>query len=281
MRIEEALEKFQVQLAGDGRSEHTRLQYERHVRLLARWLAPRDRIEEITHEDLARFLASPAARGRRGGGEQRATTVNALRSSMRGFFGYLAASGALERDPSRLIRRARCGASPPRTLSPQDQERLLTVLRIVDGGRDYALFHLLLGAGLRIGSALALDVRDVDLERGEVHVRTTKGDRPAVVLLPREVRDHLRAYLAGRTERPLFPGVSTRHANRRLKFWLGKAGIQASASPHTLRHSFAMRVYAKTGDLLVTQAALGHASIASTCVYARADQQRLRAVLGA
>jgi site-specific recombinase XerD len=42
-----------------------------------------------------------------------------------------------------------------------------------------------------------------------------------------------------------------------------------------------MRVYGRTGDLLVTQAALGHASIASTTVYARCDRERLRAALGA
>jgi site-specific recombinase XerD len=42
-----------------------------------------------------------------------------------------------------------------------------------------------------------------------------------------------------------------------------------------------MRIYLATGDLLVTQAALGHASIMSTTVYARADRKRLRTVLGA
>jgi site-specific recombinase XerC len=42
-----------------------------------------------------------------------------------------------------------------------------------------------------------------------------------------------------------------------------------------------MRVYQASGDLLVTQAALGHASILSTTIYARADRERLRAVLGA
>jgi site-specific recombinase XerD len=42
-----------------------------------------------------------------------------------------------------------------------------------------------------------------------------------------------------------------------------------------------MRVYQATGDLLLTQAALGHASIQSTAVYARADRERLRGVLEA
>ncbi len=157
----------------------------------------------------------------------------------------------------------------------------MTVLRLQNGGRDFAVFHLLLGAGLRIGSALALEVGDLDLDRGEVYVRKAKGDRPTVLVLPAAVRDHLGAYLAGRVEGLLFPGMSPRHANRRLRYWLARAGVRGSASCHSLRHSFALRVYGKTGDLLVTQAALGHASIASTTVYARASRERLRDALGA
>jgi hypothetical protein len=40
-----------------------------------------------------------------------------------------------------------------------------------------------------------------------------------------------------------------------------------------------MRIYGKTGDLLITKAALLHRSIASTLVYARADEERLRRAL--
>jgi site-specific recombinase XerD len=279
MKIEDALAMFTLQLEADGRSPHTRDQYARHVRSLARWHdGP---IETITHEVLARFLVAPEARLRPDGKPRKATVVNALRSSLRGFFAYCSGCGILQRDPSRLIRRARCGPPPPRTLSPEDQQRLLTVLRVVDGGRDYALFHLLLGAGLRIGSALALNAGDCDLERGEVHVRRAKGDRRAIALLPRGVRDHLRQYLAGRTEGPVFPRMTARHANRRLKYWLAKAGIEAMASPHTLRHCFGQAVYNRTHDILLLQTALGHASVVSTAIYARADRERLRAVLGA
>lgn len=279
MRISDALEEFLLQLDADGRSSHTRDQYERHVRALARWHS--GPIEAVTHETLARFLVSSEVRLRPDGKPKKATAVNALRTSVRCFFAYLAASGVLERDPARLVRRARCATPPPKALAPDDQERLLTVLRLQDGGRDYALFHLLLGAGLRIGSALALEVGDLDLDRGEVHVRKAKGDRPTIVLLARDLVDHLRGYLADRVEGPLFQGMGPRHANRRLRHWLARAGVSGPASCHSLRHSFAMRVYGKTGDLLVTKAALGHASIASTTVYARADRERVREALGA
>ena len=105
MRIEAALERFLVQLQADGRSIHTRKQYQRHIRLLARWardVGPRgDELETLGHEDLARFLASPAATGRVGGGEKLATSANCLRSSLKGFFGYLHRAGYIPHDPSR------------------------------------------------------------------------------------------------------------------------------------------------------------------------------------
>src|SRR6185436_19595488 len=96
------------------------------------------------------------------------------------------ASGVLARDPARLVRRARCRPPPPRALSEDDQRRLLHVLAAAEdaeGQRDHVLFATMLGTGIRVGSAVALDVTDVDLERGELALRTAKGGRLAVVVL--------------------------------------------------------------------------------------------------
>jgi len=287
MQIEEALAQFLLQLDADGRSPHTRAQYERHVRLLARWYG--GPIEEVTHQDLARFLVSSEARLRPDGKPKKATAANALRGSIRCFFGYLATSGVLPRDPARLVRRARCAPPPPRGLSPEDQERLLDVLSQAtdpEERRDLVLFTTMLRTGIRVGSAVALDAVDLDLGGGELHLRTTKGNRPARVLVPREVAELLRRYLDGRTAGPMFPGrhgerLTTRHVARRFKGWLPRAGINRAASPHSLRHSFATSLMACTGSIALVQAALNHASPASTACYARVSQDLLREALGA
>ena len=69
------------------------------------------------------------------------------------------------------------------------------------------------------------------------------------------------------------------HTNRRLAQWLRAAGVTRPASAHSLRHAFAMRVYAKTGDVLIVREALRHRSIASALSYARVDSERLRRVI--
>src|SRR5687767_8652236 len=122
MHIDEALQLFLTQLEADGRSPHTIGQYRRHVRLLAAWAHHARHgasVGEIGHELLARFLASPQARLRGDGGRRAAGTGNALRSSLKGFFGYLHKAGYIATDPARLIRRARTGTPPPRGLTAE------------------------------------------------------------------------------------------------------------------------------------------------------------------
>ena len=72
--------------------------------------------------------------------------------------------------------------------------------------------------------------------------------------------------------------ISIRQVQRRFAAWFAMAGID-QRTVHSLRHSFACRLLAKTGNLALVQSALGHASIASTCVYARIDRSAVRAAL--
>ncbi len=290
MKLEGALARYVTQLQADGRSPHTINQYRRHIGLLAAWIRERGHcrvIERIDHELLAQFLSSAAARERSDGRTKRATTANALRTSLRTFFRYAHAGGYIRSNPAHLIRRAICGLPPPRGLSDEETNRLLVALAFDpcrEARRDHALFALMLGSGIRLGSALGLEVGDVDLERGELTLRRTKGAMPTTIPLARAVRDHLSAYLDGRAGGPVFPGrngepLSARHVQRRLVRWCQIAGIGRHVKPHDLRHSFAIRLYKRTRDLLLVQAALRHRSIASTTVYAQCDDERLREML--
>jgi site-specific recombinase XerC len=207
---------------------------------------------------------------------------------LRGFFGYLLQAGVVREDPTRLVRRAICSPPPPRALSDDEARRLLDALAAADGReaqRDHALFHLMLATGIRLSSAVALDVNDVDLDRREIQIRTAKGNRPATVYLGDAITEHLREFLADDSGGALFTGyagrrISHRHAQRRFTMWLGKAGITRHVSPHALRHRFALDLYARTSDVLLVKEALHHRSITSTLVYARADAERVRRAMG-
>ena len=101
MKVKNGLEKFLIQLDADGRSPHTIAQYARHVRLFSHWsrdVGHSRVLIEITHEDIARFFTSPQARTRPDGGVKKASSANALRSSMKGFFQYLHRAGYIVQD---------------------------------------------------------------------------------------------------------------------------------------------------------------------------------------
>ena len=290
MHLQDALGQFQVQLRADGRSVHTRMQYERHVRALAAWLAGGEHaadIESLTPAAIAAFLASDAATGSARGGSKKASSANAMRTSIRCFSRWAHEAGLVAANPARLLRRARCAPPPPKGLHADEQARLLEVLTEAKGQaaeRDRVLITLLLYSGIRIGSANALDIEDFDLVHGEVYLRSTKNNRPASVVLPAVLAGDLQQFLDGRGDGPVFLAngsrVSVRHAQRRIAGWFGASGI-TGRSPHSLRHAFASELLHKTGDLRLVQNALCHASIASTTIYAQVDRGRLRAAIRA
>lgn len=290
MDIRDALEAFLVQLAADGRSGHTSKQYARHVRRLIGWLTTQRRstdLSDLTPAVVASFLASTDATTSARGGAKKATSTNALRTSLRCFLRWAHDAELAPSNAARMIRRARCSPPPPRGLHDDEQRRLLAVLAQAKGTeelRDRALIELLLGTGIRIGSAIALNVEDLDLAHGELTVSSTKNACPTRTLIPKTTAEHLRNWIGDRKTGPLFTTngrrMSIRHAQRRVTAWMQAAGI-TGRSPHSLRHAFATRLLSQTGDLRLVQAALGHRSIASTTVYASVAPERLRMALQA
>ncbi|MEO6594319.1 MAG: tyrosine-type recombinase/integrase [Planctomycetota bacterium] len=290
MHLQDALGQFQVQLRADGRSEHTRRQYQRHVVALIGWLAKHGRpadLASITPTVVAEFFSGDEARLSARGGPKKATSANAQRTSLRCFLRWAHESGLTSTNAARLLKRARCAPAPPRALHADEQKRLLDELanaRGPEAERDRVFVALLLGTGVRLGSALALDVGDIDFAHSEIALRTTKNNRPTTAFVPTGVATQLKAFVGGRVNGPVFLAgehrVSMRHMQRRLAGWLAKAKV-VGKSAHSLRHAFATGLLARTGDLRLVQAALNHASIVSTTIYTQVDRARLRAVVGA
>ncbi|MBL8802941.1 MAG: tyrosine-type recombinase/integrase [Planctomycetes bacterium] len=290
MDLRQALQVYLLQLRADGRSPHTIKSYERHLGSLLDWLAKHGRsaaLDEITPQVLAEFLVSDHVRASGRGGLRSTSTVNAVRTSLRVVFGWLHDAGHTRVNPARLIRRAICSPPPPKGLSEDQLDRLRSVLANATGvaaARDRAMVALMLGSGLRIGSTVALDAGDVDLANGVLTARCVKRDRVQRVFFGAEARAELQRLIAGLPgPGPLFRApngerLTVRQACRRITAWLDRAGIH-DASPHSLRHTFATRLLARTGDVFLVQKALGHRSIASTAVYLEVSDERLRDAL--
>ena len=79
----------------------------------------------------------------------------------------------------------------PVVLTVQEVQTLLSHM----AGTEALLAALLYGSGLRLREALGLRVKDVDFDRHAIIVRSGKGDKDRVVMLPRALVPRLRAQL--------------------------------------------------------------------------------------
>jgi integrase/recombinase XerC len=272
-------------MRADGKSPHTGEVYLRDLRLLAKWLRRDINISTITPNRLARFLTSKSFTHTAVGRHKAVVSINRSKSALRSFFRFLTDSGYLKNNPARLIKSAPYTPRPPAVLTRTEVRRLLSTIakqKALIAKRDHLMFSLMLGTGIRLSSLVKLNVDDVDLSAGTLRVNG-KRNVGQLVFLNRQLKRQLRASLAKRKDpdHPLFFSscgnrLGPRQVELRLAHWLKQSAITRRCTVHTLRHTFASRLYEKTGNLRLIQRALGHRRVATTEIYTRVTDGKLK-----
>jgi integrase/recombinase XerC len=129
--------------------------------------------------------------------------------------------------------------------------------------RDVLLIQLALKTGARATELLGLRHVDLNVYDHTVFIRGIKGSNDREIPIKKEIFERLIAYAntVPRNEN-LFPiGY---HRLRQIWDWYRPAPKKF----HSLRHTFAIRLYRKTKDLRLVQVALGHRNITNTMIYA-------------
>ena len=158
------------------------------------------------------------------------------------------------------------------------------------GARDYAIVILMMAYGIRGISAAELLLDDIDWQRSRLRVRAQKGGKEVVVPLLEPVGEALIGYLKHRRAdtpfREVFLGmkapVAPLHSGNistMVRGRLRRAGVAIPGSgSRTLRHSWAVRALAHNQSIKAIADVLGHRSIDTTFIYAKADLNSLREV---
>ena len=262
--------------------------YRRELEQVERYLDA-EGVGEWRAVDEHHVRAFVAARHRRGAG---ARSLARGLSALRTFFDYLQREHEVDANPGRAVSAPRPRRTLPRALDVDSMAALLEIPADEPLGlRDRAMFELMYSCGLRLAETAALDLKDLDLHAGLVHV-TGKGAKQRVVPIGRLASQWLARWLEARGrlaragEAAVFIGrrgarLGARAIQARLGKWAGATALGQPVHPHVLRHSFASHLLESSGDLRAVQELLGHADIGTTQIYTHLDFQHLARVYDA
>jgi len=232
---------------------------------------------------LRRFLSEETDRG------LAQPSIARLASSVRSLFKWMHRERHVAANPASGMRAPKRRRTLPDPLSQAEVAKLLAA-PAQDGwiaARARAIVEVLYSGGLRVGEMQRLDLDDVDLGNGVMHVRG-KRKKERLAFLGAPARASLERYLALRqvekgpsSAKALFVNnrgarLSVRGLERVVDGQLKRAGLAGRGTPHTLRHSFATHMLDAGADLRSVQELLGHADLATTQIYTHVTSKRLR-----
>ncbi|MEK0443478.1 MAG: site-specific tyrosine recombinase [Ilumatobacteraceae bacterium] len=276
-----------------GRSAKTIEAYRRDLRDYEDWLTARGTSAlKATTGDVEAFVQALRKHGKA------ARTVARQFAAVRMLHKYLAIEGERTDDPASLVDGVKVPSGLPKPLREDEIDRLIAAITGDDSfaRRDRALVEFLYATGARISEACGLSLGDLDMESSLVRL-FGKGSKERIVPFGRGAHRALSDWLDAGGREMLVPGrwrtrdhadavflgvhgtrLTRQAAFAIVKKYAGLAGIKEHVSPHTLRHSCATHMLVHGADLRIVQELLGHASVSTTQVYTKVDDELLASV---
>jgi len=228
---------------------------------------------ELTCQDVRDFLLAKKEEG------LKATTLNLYNSAIRFF--YRNVLHILWDDI--LVPRMLTEHKLPTVLSREEVDRLLDA---VPDLKYKAMFATMYSSGMRVSEVIHLHYDDVSRSKMQIHVRDAKNRMDRCTILSTRCLELLTRYWfeKGRPRGILFPNhftggyltVST--LEQVMRRAVKQAGLPVSATPHSLRHSFATHLMEQGVEQRNIQALLGHRDPKSTEVYLHVSNKSLMGI---
>ncbi|MDC0073875.1 tyrosine recombinase XerC [Alphaproteobacteria bacterium] len=209
-------------------------------------------------------------------------------SCLRSMFKYFKKNNILSNINIFSIRTPKKNQIAPKSLSKKQIKSVAIVNASIKAlpwveARDIAIILLLYGCGLRINEALKLNIQDIP--KGEIINILGKGKKerliPILPIVKISINKYLELYPFERTPKaPLFVGTRGKRLNpgvlqRKFRILRNHLGLPDTATPHSLRHSFASHLLNNGGDMRTIQELLGHSSLSTTQLYTEVDTNYL------
>ncbi len=223
----------------------------------------------FSENDVARFVEAEIA--------EKHYSISSHRQCISALKHYFDFTGAAEFE-TEMLKRPKKSKFLPEVLS---KEEVLDLLRVTRNLKHRAVLALTYSAGLRIGELIKLELKDIDIDRRQIHIKQAKGRKDRYVMLAESFLPLLYNYLQTYEPKRYFVegyngNAYTASAIRSfLKGSCDRAKIRKRVTPHTLRHSFATHMLENGTDLRYIQALLGHSKPETTMIYTHITQHDL------
>ena len=164
------------------------------------------------------------------------------------------------------------------------RNRSLFLIGVSTGGRISELLSLRVGDVYQNGKPVTDLLFDKSIVKGKEISRAVPVNKDGRRAIQALITWHSKQYNTPHKNRPLFPsrnGQGTQHMSRRtahdvLKSAFEAAGLNGHLATHSLRKSFAQRLYERTGDIFAVQEMLGHKNVATTQKYLGVNYANVR-----
>ena len=207
----------------------------------------------------------------------RPVSINSYLTGVRAYLNWLHAEQWLKEKPR--VQLLKYEHKVIATFSPEQVQRLLNFKpRGTNQTRTHIATCVMLDSGLRLSEVLELKIADIDFDNLLLKVKG-KGNKQRLVPMSNELRRILYRHSTRQKDVILLFGTrcGTRATNRNflrdfkdLCTRLRITGVRAS--PHTLRHTFAVGYLRAGGNLFYLSKILGHTSVKTTERYLQSVQ---------
>lgn len=265
--LKTARNQFTEYLGSRRRARATIVAYKKDIEQLTEFLANMGKkaMDEVTRDELDAFLKKLTS------DNYKAKSVSRKINSIKTFFRYLKASGAIALDPAIEIEHPKYEVKPPRILSKLEYRALRDACR--GDIRTHAIVELFLQTGIRIGELASLTLPDIT--ETELRVAAQEGHLERMVPLNKAAKDALNRYLEIRGDKAPNKSVFITKTGKTLLIrnirtaidrYFRIAGIE-DAKVNDLRHTFIAHHLMSGTPITTLSKLVGHKRLSTTEKY--------------
>lgn len=241
----------------------------------------------VTDDDIRMWLVDMMDRG------QKPRSVRRKLSTLHSFWRFLLQTGQVTVDITRRIIAPKMEKSLPIFFKPEEMASAEELMHYADdfvGIRDNLIIEMLYETGMRRAEIVGLTDADVDLVQMQVRI-FGKRRKARIVPFGDKLSQMITQYLEARANQFAdttdFPTLllntkglplSTNTLYKIVRARMGEVSSLKKHSPHVLRHTFATSMLNNGADIRTIQALLGHASVATTEIYAHTSFEQVKKV---